>query len=213
MSFWKPKKTPDSPENKAPIETNTRPMSSKPAQAEPLVTQPPVNAKKEDTASRSVTQSDVDEGRNPKYRSALGSGTIIQGKLSFDTPVSIDGQLSGEVFSSTVLLVGTSGRVDAKIEASRLIVYGTVKGDIRATDCIELHSGATLEGKIVTPSLVIHEQSVFNGQCEMGNVKEQILAMNLSSADSQTKGNQQPAKGNGEQKQAPALSDQPSVSM
>ena len=46
---------------------------------------------------------DLEECLSEKYgkvRSALGPGTVIQGRLSFDTPVRIDGTLSGDISSS-----------------------------------------------------------------------------------------------------------------
>lgn len=102
-----------------------------------------------------------------KARSALGEGTIIQGKLSFDTPVRIDGKLSGEIFSSKVLIVGPAGLIDAKIEVAALIVLGSVKGDITATERVEIWTGATVEGKVRTSNLVIQEGSHFSGTSEM----------------------------------------------
>lgn len=103
-----------------------------------------------------------------KIRSALGPGTVIQGKLSFDTPVRIDGKLSGEVFSSKALIVGTSGSVEAQIEASVLIVQGIVKGNVVASERIEIAKGGRLEGDICSPVLVVEEGASFSGGCSMG---------------------------------------------
>lgn len=100
-------------------------------------------------------------------RSALGKGTVIQGKLSFDTPVRIDGKLGGEVFSTDTLIVGADGRVDAQIKVKNLIVLGTVKGSVVATGRVELQGGSSLEGNISAPSIVIEETANFNGKCEM----------------------------------------------
>jgi cytoskeletal protein CcmA (bactofilin family) len=102
-------------------------------------------------------------------RSALGKGTVIQGKLSFDTPVRIDGSLNGDVYSSQVLIVGESGVIEADIEVSSLIVMGKVKGKIKARERIELWSGGVLEGEIDCPAFVMEENSQFDGTCTMGS--------------------------------------------
>lgn len=102
-----------------------------------------------------------------KTRSALGEGTVIQGKLSFDTPVRIDGKLSGEIFSSKVLIIGPTGLIDAKIEVASLIVLGSVKGEINATERVEVWSGATLEGRLRSPTLVVQDGGFLGGTCEM----------------------------------------------
>lgn len=102
-----------------------------------------------------------------KVRSALGPGTVVQGKLSFDTVVSIDGKLGGEIFSSKALFVGASGQVDAQIEVAALVVRGVVRGNIKATERIEILSGGQLLGDVLTPVLVMEEGCVFSGNCVM----------------------------------------------
>ena len=102
-----------------------------------------------------------------KVRSALGVGTLIQGKLSFDTPVRIDGKLSGEVFSSEALIVGPSGLVDAQLEVASLVVLGTLKGKVKATQQIEVYSGGKLEAEVITSSLKVEEGAHFSGKCSM----------------------------------------------
>jgi cytoskeletal protein CcmA (bactofilin family) len=102
-----------------------------------------------------------------RVRSALGPGTVIQGKLSFDAPVSIDGKLSGEISSSKTLIVGKSGIIDAQVEVATLIIRGTVKGTIKATERIEIRDGGQLIGDIITPSLIMDDGCIFNGTCHM----------------------------------------------
>jgi cytoskeletal protein CcmA (bactofilin family) len=102
-----------------------------------------------------------------RIRSALSPGTVIQGKLSFDSPVRIDGKLSGEIFSSQVLLIGSSGLVDAGIEAETVVVLGKLKGSLKAKSRVEIFPGAEVDASIVTPVLVVHEGAFVQGRCEM----------------------------------------------
>jgi len=114
---------------------------------------------------------DLVSERFGKIRSALGPGTVIQGKLSFDAPVRIDGKLSGEVFSSRVLIVGQTGRIDAQVQVASLIVMGSVTGSIKAAERIEVWKGGELNGDIHTPILVVQEGSWFSGSCSMPAVR------------------------------------------
>jgi len=111
-----------------------------------------------------VTAPQVEE---PRVRSALGPGTVIHGKLSFDAPVSIDGKLSGEIFSSKTLHVGKSGTIDATVEVAALVVRGIVKGSIKAAERVEIREGGQLIGEVVTPVLIMEEGCLFNGACSM----------------------------------------------
>jgi cytoskeletal protein CcmA (bactofilin family) len=99
-------------------------------------------------------------------RSVLSEGTVINGRLTFDTPVKIDGKLSGEVFSSDVLVVGKTGKIDAKVDVQTLIIYGHVSGEVRARDTIEVAEGGALTANISTKKLIIKD-ALFSGACKM----------------------------------------------
>lgn len=122
----------------------------------------------------------VTERFGGKVRSVLGAGTVIQGKLSFDTPVRIDGKLSGEVLSSKAVIIGASGEMSADIDVGSLVVLGRVKGTIKASEKIEVFAGGSLEGEISAPALVIHG-GTFNGKCIMPHLS--------TSSSSAAKGN------------------------
>lgn len=109
-----------------------------------------------------------------KIRSALGEGTVINGKLSFDVPVRIDGKLKGEVFSSKALIVGEKGEVDATVVVDSLIVMGSVKGSIKAAGMVELLEGASIEGDLQTPFLIMVEGAVLNGRCRVSTADKVI---------------------------------------
>ncbi len=97
----------------------------------------------------------------------LGKGSTFDGKLTFEGTVRIDGQLSGEIFSDDVLVVGEGAVVKAKIEVGTLIVEGTIEGNVKATQLIELHAPAKVRGNIETPSLFIDKGVMFEGNCKM----------------------------------------------
>ena len=100
-----------------------------------------------------------------RIRSALSPGTVIQGKLSFDSPVRIDGKLNGEIFSSQTLLIGATGQVEADIEADTIIIMGKLAGSINAKVRIEIMPGAEVDASMASPILVVHEGSHVQGKC------------------------------------------------
>lgn len=109
------------------------------------------------------------ESRYGKLHSALGSGTVIQGKLTFEVPVRIDGKLSGEVYSSEAIIVGENGEIEAEVKAKSLAVLGRVKGSVKASDRVEVFAGGVLEGEVETRSFAVAEGGVFNGACKMAS--------------------------------------------
>lgn len=100
-----------------------------------------------------------------EIRSALGPGTVIEGKLRFDAPVRIDGNLIGEVTSSSMLVVGEQAVVKAIVSVGTLVVRGQVTGQVEAADKVEIKDGGILEANIKTKQLIIDEGGFFRGGC------------------------------------------------
>ena len=98
----------------------------------------------------------------------LGKGTSITGKLTFDGPVRIEGQVEGEIDAKDTLTIGEGADVRAQTTGTSIIVHGTVSGDIKATKRLEIKAPGKVVGNITAPVLVIHEGVIFEGQCSMG---------------------------------------------
>lgn len=111
-----------------------------------------------------------------KARSALGPGTVISGRLSFDTPVRIDGKLSGDVTSSKAVIIGPSAVVEATLDVEVLIVLGKVKGPVTARERVELLNGGSIVGDVSTPIFVIEEGGSFSGGCKMTSARAEKIS-------------------------------------
>ena len=117
---------------------------------------------------RSRTMPDESTGSN----AFLGKGSRVTGKLSFEGPVRIEGHVDGEIVSQDTLTIGESAVVTATITGNSVVIHGRVTGDVTARKRLEIRAPGKLIGNIVTPSLVIHEGVVFEGQCTMGSAAE-----------------------------------------
>jgi len=107
----------------------------------------------------------------------LGSQTEFTGKLSFSGVVHLDGNFEGEIISRGILVVGSESVVRAQIHSNVLKIAGEVRGDLTATEKIELYPPAKVFGNIRTPSLVVEEGVIFEGTCRMSSVQDQIPAL------------------------------------
>lgn len=97
----------------------------------------------------------------------IGKGMAIEGKLSFEETVRVDGSFKGEISATGTLVVGDGGYVEGEIKAGSAIITGTVKGALDAGVRVELRSPAKFIGDIKTPTLIINEGVVFEGTCTM----------------------------------------------
>lgn len=98
----------------------------------------------------------------------LGQGTRVSGKISFDGPARIEGQVEGEVVASASLEIGEPALLNAQVTGETIVIRGKVTGDISASRKLEIRAPGKLFGNVTTPSLVIEEGVVFEGHCSMG---------------------------------------------
>src|SRR5436309_479884 len=59
-------------------------------------------------------------------RTYLDRGTKISGKLSFEGPARVDGEVDGEISAKDALTIGESAIVTAQVRATSIIVCGKI---------------------------------------------------------------------------------------
>ncbi len=98
----------------------------------------------------------------------LGRGTRFEGKLHFEGRVRIDGFFRGEIRSDDVLIIGEGAEVDAEIDVATVIIKGgTVTGNVRAAQSIELYVPARVSGNLHSPEIFMDKGVQFSGNCTM----------------------------------------------
>lgn len=100
-------------------------------------------------------------------RAYLDRGSKISGKISFEGPARIDGEVDGEINGKDSVTIGESAVVTAHIRAASVSVAGKVSGDITATQRIEIRPSAKVSGNITAPILSVLEGALFEGHCSM----------------------------------------------
>ncbi len=97
----------------------------------------------------------------------IDQGSEFEGKLSFRDTVRIDGRFRGEIASENTLIVGESGEIEATIRSNTIAISGTVNGEVQAATKVVLHKTARVDGNIETPSIVVEDGAIVNGQIKM----------------------------------------------
>jgi cytoskeletal protein CcmA (bactofilin family) len=88
------------------------------------------------------------------------------GEFRFEGILRVDGYITGMVRSYTGTLVVTETcEVDTDLFVAVAIIDGLVRGDIKATERVELGSSGRVIGNIETPSLTVQPGALFEGRC------------------------------------------------
>jgi len=101
------------------------------------------------------------------FDTILSQDIEFSGTLSFEKPFLIKGKVSGEIKASGILVVDEQAVVNADIEAARVVIRGLVKGDITASEKVEVTVSGKLEGNVTAPEIHMESGCLFNGQCAM----------------------------------------------
>jgi len=106
----------------------------------------------------------------------IGKSLVIKGELSGNEDLYIDGQIEGSIaLQQNSLVVGPNGKVQAGVSAGRIVVHGTLDGDLHAADRVELKKTGMVTGDIVAQRIAIEDGAYFKGKVEIqrgpGNVE------------------------------------------
>ncbi|MEN8176126.1 MAG: polymer-forming cytoskeletal protein [Pseudomonadota bacterium] len=107
--------------------------------------------------------------RPPRFTTVVGKGTVIRGDLMFSGGLHLDGQVLGNVVSepddhSATLTVSDVGRIKGDVRVANIILNGSVYGDVRATQRVELAEKARVSGKVHYRLLEMAIGSEVNGE-------------------------------------------------
>ncbi len=97
----------------------------------------------------------------------IGLGTVINGDLTSDGDLRIDGKIEGNVISKSKIAMGASAEIKGNMKARSADISGKIEGDVEVNETMFLRSSAKVYGNITTAKLVIESGAEFNGLCNM----------------------------------------------
>ena len=101
----------------------------------------------------------------------IGQNAVIEGDIKTDKVVRIDGKLNGNIDAAGVL-IGSDSTISGSIKTEVILIGGVIKGNIFASESIEILPKAKVFGDIHTNLLTIAEGALFEGKSSMISDKE-----------------------------------------
>jgi len=103
----------------------------------------------------------------------IGAGTIINGDVSSNGDIRIDGTLIGNLSSKAKVLIGQEGIVEGDINGQQADIMGKVTGMLKIKELLQLKGKCNVNGELFAGKLEVEPTATFNGSCHMGaNVVE-----------------------------------------
>ena len=148
--MWKPNQTgPNSPSTPEPA----RPASpaSTPTAFEPGSVRPATGA----AASTAIPTGE---------QATIGKSLIVKGEVSGSESLYIDGKVEGAIsLPGNRVTIGRNGQVAANITAREVVVLGKVRGNIHASDRVDIRSEGSLTGDVAAARISIEDGAYFKG--------------------------------------------------
>lgn len=113
------------------------------------------------------------EQSNMKVNTIIGTGAVFTGNVTVKDTIRIDGEVEGNVKTDATLIVGSSGKIKGNVEADTIFTGGCIYGNLTVQNKVEASPTAKIYGDIKTKVIVIDENAVFQGKCDMGQQKEE----------------------------------------
>jgi cytoskeletal protein CcmA (bactofilin family) len=103
----------------------------------------------------------------------LGATVHVKGEITGNEDLAIDGSVEGLVqLEDRKLTVGASAKLTADVIAREVVVYGNVKGNLRARDRIEIKKDGSVVGDLTTARIMIEDGAYFKGSIEIDKAGE-----------------------------------------
>ncbi len=144
--MWKPSQPEPATSNQAPEPVRPAPPSM------------PV-----DTGSRA--------GVSAGDQATISKGLFIKGEISGSESLFIDGKVEGSVvLTGNRVTVGRNGHVAASITAREVVVLGKVRGNVTATDRVDIRAEGALTGDVAAARISIEDGAFFKGGIDIRKV-------------------------------------------
>jgi cytoskeletal protein CcmA (bactofilin family) len=145
-----------------------------PAQYTPVVLPPTKPIEEKPMADLSKSSSYSPLSSSDSGRTFLGRSLVFKGELSGSEDLMIAGQFDGSInVQGHCVTIGPEGKVKADIQATRVVIHGSVHGNISVRERLEIHKSGHVVGDLLAPGISIEDGAYFKGKIEIIREGEQ----------------------------------------
>ena len=137
--MWKPSQN-------EPIRATTNPEPPAPVHAAPSV----------ESANRNAAPAGD--------QAVISKGLFVKGEISGTESLYIDGKVEGAInLPGNRVTIGRNGQVGANVTAREVVVMGKVRGNVSATDRVDIRAEGALSGDVTAARISIEDGAFFKG--------------------------------------------------
>lgn len=101
---------------------------------------------------------------NNTEQATIGKGLFIKGEISGSESLFVDGKIEGSInLPGNRVTVGRNGQVAANITAREVVILGKIRGNVSATDRVDIRAEGALNGDVAAARISIEDGAFFKG--------------------------------------------------
>jgi cytoskeletal protein CcmA (bactofilin family) len=154
----------------------SQPEPQSPPQAPPEPVRPAPVAAPVESANRPGAAAASDQA-------SISKGLFIKGEITGSESLFIDGKVEGSInLNGNRVTVGRNGQVAASITAREVVVLGKVRGNVTATDRVDIRAEGALTGDVAAARISIEDGAFFKGGIDIRKPDQKPAAAPASAA-------------------------------
>lgn len=99
--------------------------------------------------------------------SVLAPGTTIQGNVTLEGELQLEGTIEGSLDTKGRVVIGARGLVDGDVQADEVVVAGKVKGSVTARNAVRFKKECHVTADVRSPAIEVEEGAVIDGRVDM----------------------------------------------
>lgn len=93
----------------------------------------------------------------------FASGTRMEGKLTANTDIRIDGYLKGELVCDAKVIIGPQGSVEGIVRCQQAVIEGKFNGTLDVKELLHIRESASVNGEVSYGKLVVQAGAAISG--------------------------------------------------
>lgn len=112
---------------------------------------------------------------NTQEQATLGKSLVIKGEVTGSESLYIDGRVEGSInLPGNRVTIGRNGAVSANISAREVVVLGKVRGNLTASDRVDIRAEGSLTGDIIAQRISIEDGAYFKGGIDIRKAGQKV---------------------------------------
>lgn len=107
-------------------------------------------------------------GSGSHQLNSLVKDTRIEGKITSESDIRIDGFLKGTLDCKARVIIGPTGHISGEVTCQSAVIEGKFEGELSVGEVLNVRETAHITGEVSTKKLIVQSGAIFNVSCVMG---------------------------------------------